>query len=243
MVTENWGPEILHMFKNRNRIIIAVFIIWAFFITFRLFYYTAYSREHYLEEGNKNAWRSGTIPAARGRILDKNGLALAWTQRYHDLVIEVYPDLCRSNLELLRELNGKLHGLVPDEKKEKYVKRGLVPSEISFLRDYITKYRGVKIIPRLERRYVDYPEVRKILGKVDCYQGKYYGLDGAEQKYDTELNGTDGVYIVMLDRLRNWIPGTWKLKTEMVPGKDVTLDNSLEDIICTQKKENEGNEL
>ncbi|MFA6569324.1 MAG: hypothetical protein WCS96_14025 [Victivallales bacterium] len=229
------------MFKNRNRIIIAVFIVWAFVITFRLFYYTSYSRDYYLEEGNKNAWRSGTIPAARGRILDKNGLPLAWTRRYHDLVVEVYPDLCMSNSALVNELRGKIHDLTPDEKKEKYVKKGLAPSEISFLRDYMVKYRGVRIVPRLERRYVDYPEVRKILGKVDSYNGGYYGLDGAEREYDSELNGTDGVYVVMLDRYRNWIPGTWKLKTEMLPGKDVMLENSLEDIISMQKKKNEGN--
>jgi cell division protein FtsI/penicillin-binding protein 2 len=231
------------MFKNRNRIIISVFIIWAFFITFRLFYYTSYSREYYLEEGNRNAWRNGTIPAARGRILDKDGLPLAWTRRYYDLVVEVYPDLCKSNSVLVNELNGKIHGLIPDEKKEKYVKKGLSPSEISLLRDYIGKYRGVKIVPRLERSYVDYPEVRKFLGKTDIYNGKYYGLEGAEQKYDFELNGTDGVYIVMLDRYRNWIPGTWKLKTAMLPGKDVMLEDSLEDIISMQKKRNEGNEL
>ena len=230
------------MFKNRNRIIIAVFIIWAFFITFRLFYYTSYSREYYLEEGNRNAWRNGTIPAARGRILDKNGLPLAWTRRHHDLVVEVYPDLCRANSALVNELKGKIHGLTPDEKKEKYVKKGLSPSEISSLRDYTTKYRGVKIVPRLERRYVDYPEVRKFLGKVDTYNGRYYGLDGVEKKYDSELNGTDGIYIVMLDRYRNWIPGTWKLKTEMQPGKDVMLENSLEDIISMQKNNNEANE-
>jgi cell division protein FtsI/penicillin-binding protein 2 len=231
------------MFKNRNRIIIAVFIVWAFFITFRLFYYTSYSREYYLEEGNRNAWRSGTIPAARGRILDKNGLPLAWTRRYHDLVIEVYPDLCRPNSMLVNELNGKIQGLSPDEKKEKYVKKGLSPSEISLLRDYMSKYSGVKIIPRLERRYVDYPEVRKFLGKVDINNGKCYGLDGAERDYDSELNGIDGVYVVMLDRYRKWIPGTWKLKTEMLPGKDVMLENSIEDIISMQKKSNEGKEL
>jgi cell division protein FtsI (penicillin-binding protein 3) len=231
------------MFKNRNRIIIAVFIVWAFFITFRLFYYTSYSREYYLEEGNRNAWRSGTIPAARGRILDKNGLPLAWTRRYHDLVIEAYPDLCRPNAMLVNELNGKIQGLSPDEKKEKYVKKGLSPSEISLLRDYMSKYSGVKIIPRLERRYVDYPEVRKFLGKVVINNGKCYGLDGAERDYDSELNGIDGVYVVMLDRYRKWIPGTWKLKTEMLPGKDVMLENSIEDIISMQKNSNEGKEL
>lgn len=231
------------MFKNRNRIIITVFIIWAFFITFRLFYYTSYSRDYYLEEGNRNAWRSGIIPAARGRILDKNGLALAWTRRYHDLLIEVYPDLCRSNSMLIKELNGKIHGLTPDEKNERYIKKGLSPYEIQLLRDYISKYRGIKIIPRFERMYVDYPEVRKFLGKVEMYDGKYYGVDGAERKYDFELNGTDGVYIVMLDRYRNWIPGTWKLKTEMLSGKDVILEDSLEEIISVQKKKNEGTEL
>ncbi len=232
-----------NMFKNRNRIILTVFIIWAFVITFRLFYYTSYSREHYLEEGNRNAWRNGTIPAARGRILDKDGLPLAWTRRYHDLVIEVYPDLCRTNSVLVREINGKMHGLIPDEKKEKYVKKGLSPSEISLLRGYMEKYRGVKITPRLERIYVDYPEVRRILGKVDVYNGRYCGLDGVEQEYDSELNGTDGMYVVMLDRYRNWIPGTWKSKTEMLPGKDVMLEKSLEDILSMQKKKNEGNEL
>jgi cell division protein FtsI/penicillin-binding protein 2 len=107
----------------------------------------------------------------------------------------------------------------------------------------MAKYRGLKIVPRLERRYVDYPEVRKVLGKVGIRDGKYHGIEGVEQEYDSELIGEDGIYVVMLDRYRNWIPGTWKLKAEMQPGKDVKLENSLEDIIKMQKKKNEGNDL
>jgi len=225
------------MLRNRNRIIIAVFLMWAFLITCRLFYYTVYSRDHYLEEGNKHAWRSGVIPAARGRILDKNGQPLAWTQRYYDLVIDIYPDLCRANTKLVGELRSRISGLIPDDKREKYAKKNLTPSEILVLKDYLMKYQGVKIVPRMERQYVDYPEVRKVVGSVDSNEGCFFGVKGAEQKFEHELRGIDGVYQVMLDRNRNWIPGTWKLKTEMRPGSDVKLEYSLEEIISMNKDE------
>jgi len=167
------------MLRNRNRIIIAVFLLWALLITCRLFFYTVYSRDHYLEEGNKHAWRSGVIPAARGRILDKNGQSLAWTQRYYDLTVDVYPDLCRANTKLIGELRGKLKGLIPDDKREKYTKKNLTPSEIILLKDYLSKYQGVKIVPRLERQYVDYPEVRKMVGYVDTIEGCFFVVKGA----------------------------------------------------------------
>ena len=228
------------MFKNRYRIIIIVFIAWSVFITFRLFQYTVYSREHFLEEGNRHAWRCGTIPAARGKILDKNGLTLAWTQRYHDLYVELYPDLCRPNSSLMNELRQKIKGLALDERNERYVRKGLSPAEISSLKEYMPKYQGIRIVPRFERLYVDYPEVRKFLGAVDSNDGKFFGTKGAELKYDRQLNGTDGVYVVMLDRNRNWIPGTWKLRTEMVAGNDMMLEYSLEDIISMSKKKSDA---
>ncbi|HBC87714.1 MAG TPA: hypothetical protein DCZ94_12215 [Lentisphaeria bacterium] len=237
------------MFKNRNKIIIAVFIAWACLITFRLFNYTVYSRDHYLEEGNRHALRSGIIPAARGKILDRNGQVLAWTQRYNDLVVETYPGICLANTAVIKELQGKIKGLSPDKEKEKYIKRNLLPSEIYALKDYLSRYQGIRIVPRLERRYVDYPEVRKILGTVDSYEERDYGVvrifgvSGTERKYDQHLKGMDGEYEVMQDRNRNWIPGTWKLKTEMRPGDDIRLESSLEEIISRDRKTDEGRKL
>ncbi len=237
------------MFRNRNRIIVILFISWACLITLRLFNYTVYSRDHYLEEGNKRALRAGVIPAARGKILDKNGQTLAWTQRYYDLVVETYPGLCQSNTELVKELQAKIKGLVQDRDAEKYLKKNLDPQEILLLKDYLNRYQGIKIVPRLERQYVDYPEVKKMLGKVDSYEDnvsgtvKMFGVSGLEKKYDQRLKGIDGEYEVMQDRNRNWIPGTWKLKSDMCPGEDVRLECSIEELIGKDRNKDAGRTL
>ena len=44
-----------------------------------------------------------------------------------------------------------------------------------------------------------------------------------EKKYQTQLQGKKGTFVVMLDRFGRYVPGTLKVITPQVPGKSVTL--------------------
>ncbi|MHB9138943.1 MAG: hypothetical protein ACYC4Q_06030, partial [Victivallaceae bacterium] len=106
------------------------------------------------------------------------------------------------------------------------------------LEPLLTKFPDLKIFPRTVRKVVDYAEVRSYIGHVELKDGRATGLSGIEKECDCDLTGTMGIYEVMLDRHKNWVPGTWKLKNKAVPGKDVKLDLTLEEIKKQQRKLN-----
>ena len=224
------------LFKIRSRSVLFLLIAWAALVSVMLFHYSVGARGIYLEMGDKLAWKEGIIPACRGRILDKNGKAIAWTEKYFDLL------LCgtkKMDVERENEILGEVSALLTvDPRKINnesiLLKRNLSPEEIVMLDMMTNKFPELKIIPRDERRCIDYNRVRSLVGNVKTEDGQMNGLTGLEHKYDTTLSGSDGVYVVMLDKQGNWIRGTWKVLRKPRPGKDLILEKSIEEL----KKEN-----
>lgn len=56
------------------------------------------------------------------------------------------------------------------------------------------------------------------------------GVSGLEKEFDFLLRGTPGRYRVMLDRARNWVESSWKLETEPVPGHEVRLFRTVDEL-------------
>lgn len=224
------------LFRTRSRTVLFLLIAWATLVSFMLFHYSVGSRGKYLEMGDKLAWKEGTVPASRGRILDKDGKPLAWTEKYFDLFLY---DTKKMNIEreneILRELGGLL-SVEPRKINEENIllKRNLSPEDIIMLEMLITKFPELKIIPRDERRCIDYNRVRSLVGNVKAENGLISGVSGLEREYDTVLSGSDGTYVVMLDKEGTWVRGTWKILKKPRPGKDLILQQSVEEL----KKDN-----
>ncbi len=223
----------IEQYKRRTFIILLLFSLWTAALAVLLFYHGVVRRDTLLQEGIRLAWRTGKIPAGRGRILDRNGRALAWTERYFDLVVDKGELVGRHRdaAKVMASLSEKFPSLSRVEGAENlYRAKGLSPSEMDSLGDYISRYSGIRISPRLERKYVDYENVRRQLGKTASIDGVLSGIDGIEKERDAELRGEDGIYMVMLDRYGRIIKGSSKVKKEMLPGKDVVLDKSIEEM-------------
>lgn len=219
-------------FQIRAVRILRVILVWAILASCWFFYYSVLARQKYLEMGNRMAIRQGYYYAGRGRILDKNERVLAWSERYFDLYLmssEEDPNIQQMSLDKVREI-------LPDAAflrvKESVflLKREVPPEKIIELEPLLTKFPDLKILPRTVRKVVDYAEVRNYIGYVELKDGRPSGVSGIEKEYDNSLAGTIGVYEVMLDRHKNWVPETWRLKSKAVPGKDVKLNLSLEEI-------------
>jgi cell division protein FtsI/penicillin-binding protein 2 len=118
------------------------------------------------------------------------------------------------------------------------LKREMPPEKIIELEQLLIKFPDLKILPRTVRKVVDYAEVRSYIGHVELQEGRATGVSGVEKERDSDLSGSMGIYEVMLDRHKNWVSGTWQLKCKAVPGKDVKLDLSLEEIKKQQRKLN-----
>ncbi len=198
-----------------------------------LLYYSVIQRDKYLALGNRMALRLGKLQAPRGRILDRNGVVLAWSEKYFDLFL-VNPSTDNIEQEMMMK---EVRMAVPDCEPEVVdettwlLKANLSPFQLLGLEQLLRGYPELQVIPREERLVVDYPEVRKIIGQVGLREEVMAGQSGAEKEYNVELTGVPGEYEVMLDRRRNWIAGTWKLLVPAIPGEDVKLDFALSELL------------
>mgnify|MGYP000925802945 CR=1 FL=1 len=224
-------------FKFRLLVLVTLLLLWGGLAAGALLYYSVIRRGQYLEMGNRLALRQGTIQATRGRILDCNGVVLAWSEKYYDLFLVNPP-----SGDIRREaVIQKLRLVLPESEPEVagdaiwLLKTDLSPSQLMALEVLLRSYPELQIVPREERLVVDYPEVRRFIGRVAYRRDLMYGVDGAEKEYDVELSGTPGEYEVMLDRRRNWIAGTWKLLAPAISGEDMKLNVALADLLEKQQ--------
>lgn len=220
-------------FKFRLLVLSAVLLAWGGMTAGALLYYSVVQCERYLELGNRLALRHGTFQAPRGRILDRNGVVLAWTEKYYDLFLLNPPSGDIANDAMIR----KVRDIVPDcepetiDRSSWLLKANLSPNQLLGLEQLLHRYPELQVIPREERLVVDYPEIRRLIGEIGYRRDVMYGVSGAEREYDVELAGTPGEYEVMLDRRRNWITGTWKLLVPAIPGDDVKLNVALSELV------------
>jgi cell division protein FtsI/penicillin-binding protein 2 len=229
-------------FKKRAYMLMAFFCCWTAFITFKYLYYAYWQRDYYLIKGNKLSCREGTYSAGRGRILDCNGIPLAWSERHYDLYILDLPNSPEYRQQLVRILKKDLGDLNAPELIDAgvVIKYDLSPDHLETLRKLIPKHPCLKIKVRLVRRVIEYPEVRNFIGKVKASDKVLRGISGCEKMYDLVLRGKLGKYRIMLDRNKNWIPGTFKQFKEAIPGSDVRLAQSLEEIRRNPPPRHEG---
>lgn len=214
-----------------SRLLWCIFI-WAILASCWFFYYSVFARQKYIELGNKIAVRQGTYYAGRGRILDKNDRVLAWSEKYFDLYLMSSEDDPNIRSMTLRKVTEILPDAAFHRVKDSdfLLKREISPEKILALEPLLIKFPDLKIFPRIERKAVDYTEVRNYIGRVEFRDGNQRGISGIEKEYDSILTGTAGIYEVMLDRHKNWVQGTWLLKLKAVSGNDVKLDVSIEEI-------------
>ncbi len=213
------------MFKKRATLLTIGFVIWALIAAGYLFYFAHLNRTKYINSGFKMAQRKGYYSAGRGRILDKDGIPLAWSERFFDLLLLNAPELPKFQ----KMLDVKLKHIFPDIKSctvtppFSVIYYNIPPNKIAGLERTIHEFPNLKIIPRTERVVVDYPGVKKFIGQVKMNDVLLSGLSGMELKFNETLTGKVGVYTVMLDRHKNFINGTWHLIKKAQPGKDVML--------------------
>lgn len=226
----------MNLFERRLISLLSFLLIWSGCASAALLYYSVFARERYLESGQRLALRHGDFQASRGRILDRNGTPLAWSEKYFDLYIFEAKNGNDSPELIIRAVRR----VVPDcevaviSETTWLLKTALTPRQILNLEPLMRSYPELAIQARTERRTVDNPEVRSKIGKTADKNGTIIGISGAELTYNSQLNGISGTYEVMLDRRRDWIPGTWRLVKLAIPGQDIKLEFSIAETFKTE---------
>ena len=129
----------------------------------------------------------------------------------------------------LHEVLGPFE-LIGQTSGESLIKRDVSPKMIKDLQSLLKQYRELSLRLRFERRQISNTKISAAIGITLTKHGLITGVSGYELEYDKELRGQPGSYVVMIDSRQRWIPGKWELEYNVVPGRDIILKLSREEL-------------
>lgn len=222
---------------NRKKICIFCFFIYvcAVLLVGRLIYLMIFQHEYYTEKAIELQQRERKIKAARGEIIDRNGVVLATNEAVctisvvHNQITDaeaVIQMLCEE-LGLSEEYVRKRVEKVTSIEKIK----SNVPKEIG---KRIMSYdlKGVKIDEDYKRVYPYDSIASKVLGFTGADN---QGIIGLESKYETILKGQDGAILTFTDARGREVEDLIEHRIEPITGNilQITLDYNIQSY-CTQ---------
>ena len=218
---------------HRKKIMIVFFVCAAVlvFLFGRLVYLMIWRAEHYATLATQLHERERSIKAARGRILDRNGIVLADNKTVCTISVihnqienkeEVIRILCEE-LDLTREYVTK--------RVEKYSSMERIKSNVDkAIGDRIREYdlAGVKVDEDY-KRYYPYGELAsKVLGFTG---GDNQGIIGLEVVYEDNLKGEAGMILTMTDAKGIEVDEAGERRIEPIPGNDlcISMDRNIQE--------------
>ena len=226
---------------NRKKILV-VFLCAALVLCAligRLVYLMIFDAEYYQELAQDLHEREREIKAARGEIVDRNGVVLA-TNRTVCTISVIHSQI--EDPDLVTEVLSEELGLDESEVREKVEK----VSSMEKIRTNVDKETGDKIreydLPGVKvdedyRRYYPYDELAsRVLGFTG---GDNQGIIGLEVKYEDYLKGTNGTILTVTDARGIELEGVAEDRIEPVAGETlkVSLDYNIQ-AYCQQAAEN-----
>ena len=210
---------------NRKKICIFCFVIFAcgFLLIGRLIYLMIFRHEYYTEKAIELQQRERQIKAARGEIIDRNGVVLATNEAVctisviHNQITDeeaVIQMLCKE-LELSEEYVRKRVEKVTSIEKIK----SNVPKEVG-KRIMAYELDGVKVDEDYRRVYPYDELASKVLGFTGSDN---QGIIGLESKYESELKGQDGAILTFTDARGREVEDLIETRLEPIPGNTLQL--------------------
>jgi len=217
---------------HRKKImIITIACILLFVILFgRLVYLMIWKAEYYSELATRLHERERSIKAARGRILDRNGVVLADNKTV--CTISVIHNQIENKEEVISVLSKELDLTEEYVRKrvEKYSSMERIKSNVDkSLGDKIREYDlpGVKVDEDY-KRYYPYGELAsKVLGFTG---GDNQGIIGLEVVYEEYLEGEQGTILTVTDARGIEIEEEGERRLEPVAGNDlyISMDRNIQ---------------
>ncbi|MEY8522360.1 peptidoglycan glycosyltransferase [bacterium 1XD8-76] len=217
---------------NRKKVVVLFFFYMAAFLllSVRLVDLMIFQSAYYTDRAQQLHERERSIKAARGRILDRNGVVLADNKTVCTISVihsqledseEVISFLCEK-LELSEEFVRKRVEKVSSMERI----RSNVPKELG---DEIREadLPGVKVDEDYKRYYPYDALASKVLGFTG---GDNQGIIGLEVIYDEYLSGEEGMILTLTDAAGIELEAASEHRKEPVPGNDlvVSLDYNIQ---------------
>lgn len=209
------------IFDQRFRFILIIFLLWAFVISGRLFYFSIINRESAFGKMETESQKRKRVRAMRGRILSHDGTVVASSRRISMLCMktDIKPDQLNSLVEILYKelkiMRRQVMVTLANSGNEKFIvlRRNLTSSQIDVFSKFFVGNDYLYIKMDFKRDVAGISP-----GKIVLRDGVYVGVSGFEKKYDAILRGQDLIFEIMVDRQNREIEKTYNeispLKTE-----------------------------
>ena len=209
--------------RHRRKIIVTLLIILLCMVMLvgRLFYVMIIKSVYYLELAEELHERERSIKAARGRILDTNGVVLADNKTVCTISV-IHSQI--TDKEAVIDMLSKELGLSEDEVRKRVEKvssiervKANVEKEVG---DKIRAYNmdGVKVDEDYKRFYPYGTLASKVLGFTGADN---QGIVGLESKYEGVLAGENGYILTLTDAWGVELNGSEEKRSEPVAGSDL----------------------
>ncbi len=208
---------------HRIKITIVFFLLAGIclFLFGRLTYFMVFQAQHYAEKAQELHERERSIKAARGRILDRNGLTLADNKTV--CTVSVIYNQIQDREEVIRVLCKELDLSEEYVRKrvEKYSSMERIKSNVDKeTGDRIREYdlAGVKVDEDYKRFYPYNELASKVLGFTGSDN---QGILGLEVKYEEYLQGKKGQILTVTDAKGIEVEREGERRIEPIAGKDL----------------------
>jgi len=229
---------------HRGLILLIGFFAVSLLLIIRLFFLQVLGHEDARKHVIDNVQQTTTVPAKRGIIYDRNMDVLATdltTWRVFISPVDMVDDEMRELVANgLSEILGvdKAEILAKSKKlgrKDETIKQHVMEEEAVKVREFIKKYNLTTQI-HLQQTYKRYYPYKTLASHVIGAMGTDKGLFGLEDKYDTYLKGTPGVYITAKNAKSQNMPYKYDKYVEAVNGLSLvtTIDVNLQRMLETQ---------
>lgn len=192
-------------------------------LTGRLIFLMVFRSSYYSQKAEDLHQRERTIKAARGRIMDRNGVVLA-DNRTVCTVSVIHNQV--EDTEQVTTVLSELLAMPQEEirkKVEKYSSREIIRTNVDKeTGDQIRQQHlaGVKVDEDYKRYYPYDSLASKVLGFTG---GDNQGIIGLEVKYENWLKGRNGKILTMTDAAGVELENAFEDREEPVPGYDLTI--------------------
>ena len=199
-------------------------------LTGRLFFLMIYKADYYSEMAEDLHQRERTIKAARGRILDRNGVVIADNRTV--CTISVVHNQIEDPESVIRILSGELG--VPEDtvrkKVEKYSAREIIKTNVDKKEGDKIRAQGLAGV-KVDEDYKRYYPYDSLASRVRGFTGgDNQGIIGLEVQYEKYLKGQDGKILTLSNAAGVEIENAAEDRIEPVAGNDlvVTLDVNIQ---------------
>jgi cell division protein FtsI (penicillin-binding protein 3) len=226
------GPRLLRPGDPRYRSLTLLLALGLLFgvVVLRLGYVQTIGARQYVAYGEDQRTEPIALPAARGTIFDRNGkdLALSTPAKSVGADPSVIGDRALAARRLARALRLPAHQVATKLATDThfvYLGRQVEDEVARRVKDL--DIPGVLVFDESARLLPAGDMARSVLGSVDLDN---VGVSGLELRYDDELSGDPGEYMVERDLDGRTIPGGRHLIDPAEPGDDIvlTIDRSLQ---------------